>query len=136
MRPPVDDRELWIPAEPAALGRARDAVDEAAAAVGFDDGRRHEIRIAANEALTNALQHGTPCGGRVLLRLIPDEEALSVVVCDCGTFVPDMSLPEELPERGRGLAFIRLLMDEVEVVPSPNSTVVRMVKRVSAEEAP
>ena len=69
----------------------------------------------------------------MLLRLIPGEEALSVVVCDCGTFVPDMSLPEELPERGRGLAFIRLLMDEVEVVPSQGSTVVRMVKRVGGD---
>ena len=130
---PPEEQELWIPADPSALGKAREVVDAVARSLGFDEDCRHQIRVAANEALTNALQHGSPCSGRVLLRVVPETGALSLSVCDCGTFVPDMSLPEELPERGRGLAFMRLLMDEVEVVPSPDSTVVRMVKRVEGD---
>ena len=130
MSPAAEEHELWIPADPSALSHARKVVDEVARAVGFDEDCRHQIRFAANEALTNALQHGSPCRGRVLLRVLPETGGLSVVVCDCGTYAPSASGPEELPERGRGLAFIELLMDEVEIVPSTDSTVVRMVKRV------
>ncbi|MDP8944002.1 MAG: ATP-binding protein [Actinomycetota bacterium] len=130
MSSPADEQELWIRAEPAALAEARQVVDRIAEAVGFDEESRHQIRIAANEALTNAVQHGQPCAGRVLLRVVPETGALSVFVRDCGRFTPSMSLPEELPERGRGLAFIRLLMDEVEILPSRDSTVVRMLKRL------
>ena len=138
MSPAAEEQELWIPAEASALGQAREVVDRAARAMGFDDDCRHRIRFAANEALTNAVQHGSPCEGRVLLRIVPETAALSVVVCDCGGSAPETPVPEdppdELPERGRGLAVIRLLMDEVEVVPSPQRTVVRMVKRVDDEE--
>ena len=131
MSPAAAEQEVWVPAEPSALAQAREIVDDAARAVGFDDDARHRIRTAANEALTNAVKHGEPCSGQVLLRVRPETGALSVVVCDCGRFVPDMSLPEELPEHGRGLAFIGLLMDEVEIVSDRESTVVRMLKRLT-----
>ena len=126
----AQEQEVWLPAEAPELARARALVDDAAAAAGFDDGCRFEITMAINEALTNAMEHGEPCrGGTVLLRVIPQTSALTVCVCDCGSFDPEAETSDPLAERGRGLDFMRMFMDEVEVMPDAHGTLIRLVKR-------
>ncbi len=126
------EHEVWLPAEGPELARARTLVDEAAEAAGFDDDCRFEITMATNEALTNAMEHGSPCdGGAVRLQVIPETGALTVCVCDCGTYEP----PETtglMSEHGRGLDVMRMFMDEVELMPDVGGTLVRLVKRVAA----
>lgn len=130
----LGDQEHWIQAEPSWLAHARGLVDETAAALGFDEGCRYEIKVAANEALTNAVEHGAPCeGGRLRLRIEPQTAALTVEVCDCGTFSPPApSAGDPLPERGRGLDFMRLLMDDVELLPADGGTRLRLRKHLQA----
>lgn len=125
------EQEVWLDAAPPELARARALVDAAAAAAGFDDDRRFEIAVATNEALTNAIEHGSPCpGGTLMLRIVPETNALTVCVCDCGTYRP--SVPAgPLAEHGRGLPFMRMLMDEVELVTEDDGTLVRLVKRAA-----
>ena len=127
---------MWIPADASWLGRARELVDSAAADVGFDDGSRHQIKVATNEAVANAIEHGAPCsGGRVRLQIVPEAGALTVCVSDCGTFSGDASPEDPLPEHGRGLTFMELLMDEVELDPTPERTLIRLHKRIDADPA-
>jgi anti-sigma regulatory factor (Ser/Thr protein kinase) len=48
---------------------------------------------------------------------------------DTGQFVPRVPRRGAVPERGRGLDFMRKLMDEVDVRPQPRGTLLRFVKR-------
>jgi anti-sigma regulatory factor (Ser/Thr protein kinase) len=52
-------------------------------------------------------------------------------VLDTGTFVPRVVRRSDLPESGRGLEFMRVLMDEVDLRPSRRGTLLRMAKRLS-----
>ena len=127
------ERTLRIPARLDHLGDVREFVEAAAEELGFDPSARYEIRLAVTEAVTNAVQHGsTHDDDPVELRVIEEDGALAVYVADRGTFVPRVHLPDELPERGRGLEFMSRLMDEVEVRPGPGGTVVRLSRRPSS----
>ncbi len=127
-----DERELSVPADLEYLLEAREFADKAAADFGFEPPERAQIKVATNEAVTNAIEHGsrTP-GDAIALRAVEEAGALAIYVMDGGRFVPRM-LRGELPERGRGLAFMDLLMDEVEVRPGANGTRVRLLKRLQA----
>ena len=123
------ERELWVRAEPSGLKEGRDFAARAAQAFGFDQERSHEFRSATNEALANAIEHGAPWqAGKILLRVIDDGHTLSAYVCDGGRFDADLADLPRWPERGRGLALISALMDEVELTPSDEGTVVRLSK--------
>jgi hypothetical protein len=62
------------------------------------------------------------------------DDALAFYVRHHGTFIePSMVYDYELlDERGRGLGFIELLMDDVSINPSPEGTVIRFAKRLGA----
>jgi anti-sigma regulatory factor (Ser/Thr protein kinase) len=127
------DRRLRLVAEPSELRAARDFAEDAAQAFGLSAEQCFQVKLAANEALANAIEHGAPCAdGRIGLRVTGESGALVVFVCDGGTFTAPVTDTEELPERGRGLAFIAVLMDEVELRPGDSGTVVRMAKRRAA----
>ncbi len=123
------ERELWVRAEPSGLKEGRDFAGRAARAFGFDDEHSHEFLSATNEALANAIEHGAPWqAGKILLRVTDDGDTLSAYVCDGGRFDADLSRLPGWPERGRGLALISALMDEVELTPSDEGTVIRLSK--------
>ena len=127
------ERELRVPADFALLPQARDFAEEAAAAVGFEQADRHAIRIAFGEAVANAIEHGSQPGGPIDLRAALEGDSLALYIRDRGTFVPRVDPRGELPERGRGLAFMSELVDEVELQPSPEGTLVRLAKRLPAD---
>jgi anti-sigma regulatory factor (Ser/Thr protein kinase) len=111
----------------------RDCVDGATEDAGFDELARYEIKLAVNEAVTNAIRHGSESpDDRVELRLEYREEELFVCVADSGVFVHRFQLPRDLRERGRGLTFIAELMDGLEVRPQPEGTTISFSKRSSA----
>ena len=124
-----DERELSLPADLSRLLEARRFAEEAAADFGFDDAARQQIKLAANEAVANAMEHGSPSSDHeVALHAVEEGGALAIYVRDAGSFVPRMMHRGAMPERGRGLAFMDLLMDEVEVRPGSGGTEVRLVK--------
>lgn len=122
--------ELCLAAHPSELSRAREFADEAARAFRFDDDGCYQFKFAASEAVANAIEHGTPSPeGTIELRLVGEGDTLTLYVRDYGTFVADAPVPQSMPERGRGLAFMMSLMDEVEVKAEAGGTVVRLAKR-------
>jgi anti-sigma regulatory factor (Ser/Thr protein kinase) len=123
-------REVRVRARPSELKRVRELASAAAHRFGLDRHDRYQFAFAASEAVANAIEHGEPCSdGTIGLSLLEEADALTVTVCDCGTFTAPIAMPEELPERGRGLALIAMLMDEVDLKPGADRTVVRLSKR-------
>ena len=124
-------REHLIRADLARLKEARDWADLAAAEFGFDSKARYQLKLAMSEAVTNAIQHGSASPeDRISLAAMVEEGALAFYVKDTGTFVAREAPTEDLPERGRGLDFMRRLMDEVELRPGDDGTLLRFCKRL------
>jgi serine/threonine-protein kinase RsbW len=114
---------------------ARRGVASFANACGFSETEIADIRLAAGEALSNAVEHGA--GGRrsqgFTVECRFDGTELSIEICDGGggfsapafegKIVPDQR------GRGFGIFLMRRLMDDVAF--SRNGTVVRLVRRYS-----
>jgi anti-sigma regulatory factor (Ser/Thr protein kinase) len=132
--PPAPEfRELWLRADPRELRRARWLVDTVANDHGLDEDERFRLTFAVNEAVANAIEHGsTSPDGYILLRTCSEGDVLSFEVHDWGRFVAKVGQPEALPERGRGLALMASMVDEVDVCPGGDATVVRLAMRVAA----
>ena len=66
------------------------------------------------------------------MRILVVEEpgALAFEVVDTGRFVPRVTRRGDMPESGRGLEFMRLMMDEVDLDPGEGGTRLRLVKRL------
>jgi serine/threonine-protein kinase RsbW len=126
-------RKLSIPAHLERLHEVRDFVDSATEDAGFDEPTRYAIKLAVNEAVTNAIRHGSQSEeDPVELVITDDEGGLAFCVADTGMFLHRFDLPRDLPERGRGLGFIAELMDGLEVRPEYEGTTICFSKRSSA----
>jgi anti-sigma regulatory factor (Ser/Thr protein kinase)/ketosteroid isomerase-like protein len=136
--PAVQHEALAISPGPAGLSESRGFIDHALAAAGFDAAARYQITVATNEAISNAMEHGAPCDdGR--FHLVARVEAGSFVfsVRDCGEFEDSRSrLPDPVAERGRGFAFMNLLMDDVRLDARAGETILRLAKRLPGSPSP
>jgi anti-sigma regulatory factor (Ser/Thr protein kinase) len=122
---------ISLPAEPERVHEAREFADAAAAAFGFDEDARYAIRLAASEAVTNAIQHGSRSPDDTIKFSVEEGDGmLRFHVVDHGSFVPWTETTDPLPERGRGLSFLAQLMDEVCIGSRRPGTVVRFSKRL------
>ncbi len=80
------------------------------------------IKLALEEALTNALRHGncSDSSKKITVRYAIDDEKAAIIVRDEGSGfipekVPDPTTPDRLPlPSGRGIMLMRTYMDEVE----------------------
>jgi serine/threonine-protein kinase RsbW len=125
-------REHAISADVARLKEARDFAERAAAEFGLPEDDRYQVKLAISEAVTNAIQHGSSSPTDPIRILVAEESgALVFEVIDTGRFRPAVRRGI-LPESGRGLEFMRLLMDEVDLRPSLNGTLLRFTKRRAA----
>lgn len=123
-------REHSLRADVNRLKEARDFAEHAAAEFGFDAHGRAEVKLALSEAVTNAIRHGSSSPDDPVRILVAEEAgALVFEVLDTGNFVPRV-MRGRLPESGRGLEFMRLMMDEVDLRPSRRGTLLRLVKRL------
>lgn len=129
------DLELRLPARPAELKRARDWVAAAAAEFGFGRKDCFDLVFAVNEAVTNAIKHGSPDeDGMIALAIETDGPAMICSVRDSGPFLPaDPVRAAEADESGRGFAFMSALTDEFELLVEADATVVRLRKLLSDE---
>src|SRR5215208_4704843 len=126
-RPFADD--LRLPGKASHLAKARRFAERAAAKFGFDDQESYAFAFAVNEAVSNAIEHGEPCEeGTVRLRIEEEGSALTFWVKDCGTFAPQAGPLDPIAERGRGLAFMAAMVDELQVTPVADGTVIRLTK--------
>jgi anti-sigma regulatory factor (Ser/Thr protein kinase) len=123
--------ELKLPAELSRLPDARTWADAAAEAFGFDEMVRYQIKMAVSEGVANAVEHGSSGpSDEIHLRAAPEGDSLAFYIRDSGRFIPRISPRGEMPERGRGLAFLGQLMDEVDIKPSASGTELRFCKRL------
>jgi len=123
--------ELTLPAELSRLPDARSWADIAAEAFGFDEMVRYQIKMAVSEGVANAVEHGSASpSDEIRLRAVAEGDSLAFYIRDTGSFVPRIPPRGEMPERGRGLAFLGQLMDEVDIKPSPVGTELRFCKRL------
>jgi anti-sigma regulatory factor (Ser/Thr protein kinase) len=125
-------REYSIRADLGRLKEARDFAVSVAAEFGFGAEALHDVKLAMSEAVTNAIRHGSRSPDDPV-RIVATEESGALVfeVLDTGRFVPRVVRRGALPESGRGLEFMRVLMDDVDLRPSRQGTLLRMAKRLS-----
>jgi len=127
-------REHSIQADLGLLKEARDFAERAAADFGFDRPACYDVKLAMSEAVTNAIQHGSSSpNDPIRILVLAEGPALVFEVVDTGRFVPRVTRRNgELSESGRGLEFVRVLMDEVELQPGDDGTLMRFAKRRAA----
>jgi serine/threonine-protein kinase RsbW len=126
-------QELKITADLSRLAEVRRFTERACRAFGFPRDVSYQIKLAMSEAVANAIEHGsTTPQDPIRLQVVHEGDALAFYVSDGGTFIePSMVYDHDLmDERGRGLGFIELLMDDVAINPSPEGTVIRFAKRL------
>jgi anti-sigma regulatory factor (Ser/Thr protein kinase) len=124
-------REHSIRADLARLKEARDFAERAAVDFGLPSDVCYQIKLALSEAVTNAIQHGSSSpDDPVQIVVIEEPGALVFEVVDTGRFVPRVTRRGNMPESGRGLEFMRLLMDQVDLDPGEAGTRLRLVKRM------
>jgi anti-sigma regulatory factor (Ser/Thr protein kinase) len=106
------DCELRLRPVASELRRARGFADAAAARFGLDQRERHDFRLAASEAVANAIEHGRACSdGTIHLWVSQRPRRLTLGVRDAGTFAPKPPEDDPLRERGRGLLMMSGLVD-------------------------
>jgi serine/threonine-protein kinase RsbW len=125
--------ELELPPEPTRLGEIRAVLRDAAADAGLDDVATNDLLVAATEAASNAIAHGRAGGeGWIRVRWARERELLAVCVESPGAFVPPpRGAAAREDDHGRGIAVMRLLVDELVVEPRGDRTLVRLAKRLA-----
>jgi anti-sigma regulatory factor (Ser/Thr protein kinase) len=127
----VTPREHSMCADLGRLKEAREFGVRVAEEFGLDEDACYAVKLALSEAVTNAIQHGSSSpDARILIRASGEPGALVIEVIDTGRFVPRVTRRGAMPESGRGLEFMRLMMDEVDLQPGADGTRLRLVKRL------
>ncbi|HEX2232622.1 MAG TPA: ATP-binding protein [Thermoleophilaceae bacterium] len=123
---------MRLTSDPSQLKEARLLAEQAADDFGLDGDARFRLTLAANEAVANAIEHGSPSAdGTVLLRVCADQDGVRFEVRDWGTFAMSFPDPEALAQRGRGLPMMAALVDEVDLKPGDDGTLVSLLVRGS-----
>ena len=124
--------DLRLNGRSTATGELRAAVERVAKECGLDRGERFDLKLAATEAVTNALK-GSPENHTGEVTVAGHEDAVDVEVVDHGVFSRARAAPHRGPdaESGRGIPIILALVDEVEFAQTSRGTRVRMSKRAA-----
>jgi serine/threonine-protein kinase RsbW len=124
--------DLRLNGRSTATGELRAAVERVAKECGLDRGERFDLKLAATEAVTNALK-GSPENHTVEVTVAGHEDAVDVEVVDHGVFSRARAALHRGPdaESGRGIPIILALVDEVEFAQTSRGTRVRMSKRAA-----
>jgi anti-sigma regulatory factor (Ser/Thr protein kinase) len=125
---------------PAQLTSSRRQMRKLLSEQGLHEQDREEIVLAANEAVINALQscHAPECRVEVTASLIADYACVEVRDAGeglKGICVDLITVAGPAEEHGRGLHLMRELMDSLEIVPRSWGTLVRLIRRLEAEES-
>ena len=117
--------------EASSVARVRRVVDRVAKAHGLSPEASFDLKLAASEAVANALRHGSEGELAVGVALDRLDDAIEVEVQDHGNFNPE---PVDDPERGRGIPLMLALADEVEFTSTEAGTRVRIRKRIDPDD--
>ena len=118
--------ELILRNESAATARLRASLDEVADRYGLPGDERFELKLAATEALTNALRSSGDAPVHIRIVARPDE--IEVEVADRGVLAAGGDVDRD---GGRGIPLMLALADEVHFSSTAAGTRVRVRKRVT-----
>jgi anti-sigma regulatory factor (Ser/Thr protein kinase) len=123
-----DELLLHIADDPVAVAELRRTLTDVAAEAGLSREGAFALRLAATEAVANALRHPGP-EHEAVVRIHADEDGVEVEVSSDGPF----RLREDTVnhDRGRGLPLIIALMDEAQFSRRDGTTSVRLWKRAA-----
>jgi anti-sigma regulatory factor (Ser/Thr protein kinase) len=120
------DFELRIRARPEQLQHVRHALGSWLDRHGAAPEVGAEIALAVHEAAANVVEHAYPGdGGELVVRARADDGHVVVVVEDGGRW----RAPSRTDQRGRGLALMHGLMDDVEITAAENGSGTRVTLR-------
>lgn len=125
--PPADARVIGFDRERNTLRRVRAAVLDHAVLCGLDPTATDNLVLAANELVSNSLDHG---GGKGALRLWRDDGVAVCEVTDEGRLAGSPLLGRQHPDLdrfgGRGLWLVNQVCDLLQIRSSPAGTTVRV----------
>lgn len=136
--PPLPANALWeqqleLTSDVNQLSSVRERVCDIVCPLGFPESALFDIKVALGEALANAIRHGAPDQGegrvRVCVRAYEDRVMLEIMDNGAGFDGEHTSSDDLYAPNGRGIMFMRALMDRVEFDRSPmGGTLVRLTK--------
>jgi anti-sigma regulatory factor (Ser/Thr protein kinase) len=134
-------RTLRIPADLASLPRVREILIDGLERQGWGREDVWRALLVAQEALVNAVEHGSTGGGRVEVRLAVGRSRARVWIRDGGRpGVPSPSAPVVTPPpsqaHGRGRLLMQVLADAFESRPAGSGTEVGLLFRRRPASAP
>ncbi|WP_333774028.1 SpoIIE family protein phosphatase [Streptomyces sp. IBSBF 3136] len=123
--------DVSFPAESAQLAPVRKALRSWLAQCDLLPGDVQNVLVAAGEACANAIEHGhrDAPGQAVRLRAEVRVDRLRLTVADSGLWKDPQ--PERNAHRGRGVALMRAMMQQVTITPGPSGTTVDMQMRIA-----
>ncbi len=120
--------EFEFPAEASQLAPARAALKGWLSRAGMDADQILKVLIATGEALANAIEHGhRVTEGAISMRAIAFADRVHVTIVDAGSWKP----PVAAAHRGRGIALMRALMQDVTIQPRATGTTVHMHTKIA-----
>jgi anti-sigma regulatory factor (Ser/Thr protein kinase) len=128
--PMGDSFSVELPTQPEALAAMRNLLRRWLRHAHGTDQEIAEITTACGEAATNAIEHaGTGGGTPFEVEGAVRGRKVDIVVRDYGAW----RRPRE-GDQGRGLSLMRALMDEVDVIPTPEGTTVRLRRSLGGSD--
>jgi anti-sigma regulatory factor (Ser/Thr protein kinase) len=127
---------LELPAEPLAIVRAREFAREAAIACHLSGSECYRFVYAVNEAVTNAIKHGSPDSrGMITLTVAHDPSVLTIAVRDSGTS-GGLALDQHGNlEGGRGFELMARLTDALHLQRDGTGTTVFLSKLLGPHDS-
>lgn len=124
-----------VPAELSALAGARDALAGALHECEWSQEDAFRVLICADEAMANALSHGSGPAGTIAVRFRVGATAAALAIgdeCTDQVHIPqDAAVPDDTSEHGRGVILIRALADAFRIQRSRAGTMVALVFRTA-----
>lgn len=126
-------KEIILDSDPRNLAKAREFVEKFAVAWGFKEEQIFDIKVATGEAVSNAIEHGSPKGAvnKIVISADFTNSKLELNIKDEGNFKPAVKVDDPDPHhRGRGIPFMLALMDTVTINETKDGTIVKLVKKL------
>ncbi len=118
-----------IPADADELAPLRHGFQDWLLASGLDQDQAYDAVLSSSEALSNAIEHGSPEGGTVSIEAFAHADVVTVTVSDSGQWSRDSSASRRAGGRGRGLTLMAGLAEGVETARTPQGTRVTLTYR-------
>ena len=130
-------KEIVVQNDLAAAKRPEQKILEEVKRCGYRENAAFAIKLALEEALTNAFRHGNKCdpSKQITIRYRVTTKRIEIEIRDEGDgfepdAIPDPTLPENIDRpHGRGIMLMRCYLDEVEYCETGNTVRMVMLKK-------